>query len=413
MIRSMRSESPTRTISVGGILADIAGFSSDAIQTAADALKATGGGLIALSAGTFILTGPVRLYSNIHLKGQGPATVLKKADGFISGFADDVDYGVDYAVVADSGGFAAGMGILIKDTLNRSGWGTSTSKIIRVIGNTIYFDRLTLMDYSMKNDGTVSTASSMIEAVKVENVTVSDMALDGNKENNFSMDSCRGGAVYFHKAMSCTLANAEIRDYNGDGVSWQITRGITLDAVEVSGCTGIGMHPGTGSANTIVRNCSSRHNGVDGLFVCWRVQNSVFSNNEFSGNAESGISIGHKDSGNLFEGNRIRSNGRAGIVVRGEESHNSADNNTYRGNIIEDNGVGRSGCGILFEAATKGNTIQGNTIRGNTIPGNTVRNADGCGQIAGIVSPGGFEGISISGNVMSGHAGGDLATHLK
>jgi hypothetical protein len=32
--------------------------------------------------------------------------------------------------------------------------------------------------------------------------------------------------------------------------------------------------------------------------------------------------------------------------------------------------------------------------------------------MAGIVSPGGFEGISISGNVMFGHTGGDLATHL-
>ncbi len=412
MRSSTRGENSNRTISVGGVFADIAGFNSDAIQIAADALKASGGGLILLSAGTFTMTGPIRLFSHIHLKGQGPATVLKKADGFISGFADDVDYGVDYAVVADPDGFAAGMGILVKDAQNRSGWGTSTSKILRVSGNTIFFDRLTLMDYSMKNDGTLSTASSMIEAIKVENVTVSDIALDGNKENNFLMDSCRGGAVYFHKAASCTLANTEIRDYNGDGVSWQITCGITLDAVEVSGCTGIGMHPGTGSANTIVRNCSSRHNDVDGLFVCWRVQDSVFSNNEFSANAESGISIGHKDSGNLFEGNRIRSNGRAGIVVRGEEAHNSADNNTYRGNIIEDNGVGRSGCGILFEAATKGNTIQGNTIRNNTILGNTVGNADGCGQMAGIVSPGGFEGISISGNVMSGHIGGDLATHL-
>ena len=394
-----RTELPL-IIMVGGNSADIAGYDSHAIQIAADALKSKGGGRIELSAGVFTLTGPVRLYSNIHLTGQGDKTVLKKVDGFVSTFADDVDYGVNCAKVTDPSGFAVGMGILINDTQHCKGWVTSTSKIAKVVGDTIYFDRLTLMDYKMVNDGTVSTASSMIEAIKVENVTVSNVLLDGNKGKNNKMDGCRGGAIYFHKARSCKLENVEIRDYNGDGVSWQITRDISLDNVDVSGCTGIGMHPGTGSFNTTVKNCRSHHNGIDGLFVCWRVQNGVFSNNAFYENAASGISIGHKDTGNLFEGNHIHTNGKAGIIVRREDLQNSADDNIYRNNIIEDNGVCRSGCGILFESQVKGNIIQGNTIR-NSKDGN---------QAAGIVSLYGYSDISVFDNIMTGHINCDIET---
>jgi hypothetical protein len=385
------------TITVGGDSADIAGYDSHAIQIAADALKASGGGRIELKAGVFELEGPVRLYSNIHLTGQGDKTILKKADGFISAFADDVDYGANYAKVIDPSGFKAGIGILIKDIQHQYGWVTSTSKITKVIGNAIYFDRLTLMDYQMKDGGTVSTASSMIEAIKAENVIVSDLLLDGNKDWNDTMDGCRGGAVYLHKVSACRLENVVIRNYNGDGVSWQITKDISLDNVEVSGCTGIGMHPGTGSFNTSVRNCSAHNNGIDGLFVCWRVQESAFQNNSFYENGASGISIGHKDSGDLFEGNHIHSNAMAGITVRDEDVQNSANNNIFRGNIIENNGVGLPGCGILIKSAVSGNIIEGNTIR-NTVSGN---------QIAGIVSHCGFSALTICDNIMSGHEKGD------
>jgi hypothetical protein len=387
----------SRTITVGGNSADIAGYDSHTIQIASDTLKANGGGRIELSAGVFVLEGPVRLYSNICLTGQGKKTVLKKADGFSSCFADDVDYGVDYAKVSDPSGFKAGIGILIKDNQHQAGWVTSTSKIIKVVGDTIYFDRLTLMDYQMKNGGSVSTASSMIEAIKVENVIVSNLLLNGNKDRNDTMDGCRGGAIYLHKASACRLENVVITNYNGDGVSWQITKDIALDNVEVSGCSGIGMHPGTGSVNTSVCNCSSHNNGIDGLFVCWRVQNSIFVNNSFYRNGYSGISIGHKDSGNLFESNCISLNGRAGIIVRAEDEQNNADDNIYRCNIIENNGVGQPGFGILFESAVIDNIIQSNTIR----------NTDGGNQVAGIVSPCGFSAISICDNIMSGHEKGD------
>ena len=92
-----------RTIIVGGSGAEIKGFSSQAIQTAINALRAQGnGGTILLTAGSFDITAPVKLYSNMSLKGEGPMTILKKCKGYSSPFAIDADYGELQVTVNDA-----------------------------------------------------------------------------------------------------------------------------------------------------------------------------------------------------------------------------------------------------------------------------------------------------------------------
>ncbi len=66
-----RPSVPARTITVGGDQADIQGFTSDAIQTAVEAVRHSGGGSVRLTAGTFDMTAPVRLYSGVSLIGSG------------------------------------------------------------------------------------------------------------------------------------------------------------------------------------------------------------------------------------------------------------------------------------------------------------------------------------------------------
>lgn len=162
-----------KVIRVGGPNADISGFNSGALQIAADALKTHESGVIEMSEGVFEMIGPVRLYNNIHLKGQGRATVLKKAPGISSSFAEDVDYGVFSARIAEPGSFKVGTGILIKDSVNAVDWVTSTSKIIAVDRDTIYFDRHTLMNYYKDKNGIITNACPVIEVIKAENVKIS------------------------------------------------------------------------------------------------------------------------------------------------------------------------------------------------------------------------------------------------
>lgn len=359
----MKIFKPVYTIKVGGIDADICGFDSGAIQMASDLLKLRGGGIIQLSEGEFRMNGPVRIYSNIHIVGKGKDTILKKKDGFKSKFLTDVDYCVKDAELEDTSGFAVGDGILILDDKNNNGWTTSTSKIIGKEGNKIYFDRYTNIDYQRIENGMITNACSIIEGIKVENIKISNLAIDGSKSTNYKMDGCRGGAIYLHKAKFCEIENVTVSNFFGDGISWQTTENITLRNTETFGCTGFGLHPGTGSYTSIVEECLSHDNGRDGIYVCWRVKNSIFRNNIFCKNQESGVCIGHKDTDNIFENNKILENGKAGINVRLEPLGSEANNNIFRKNIIVNNGNEIGGYGFLFEMSVSGNIIEENIIR--------------------------------------------------
>jgi parallel beta-helix repeat protein len=384
-------------IRVGGNGADIAGYDSIAMQTAADALRSRGGGTILLSEGVYAMYGPVRLYSGMTLKGRGKGTVLKKAEGVVSAFAQDVDYGVLCARVADPAGFRAGTGIQVKDASSAAGYTVSTSKAVAVEGDTIYFDRRTIMDYVGENGGEISSACSVIEAIKADGVRICDLAVDGNGSRNPWIDGCRGGGIYLSKASRCTVENVLVHDFNGDGISWQITGDIAVRNTEVSGCAGSGLHPGTGTERSLVEGCRLIGNQGDGIFVCWRVCNCVFRNNEFSGNGANGICIGHRDTDNIFEGNVIRENRVSGVMTRIETEGNRADRNAYRRNTVEDNGGPEGGSGFLFLSA----------VRGNVIEENTIGDSGAKRQRTGI-SGDGLSGLTVRNNVFRGHALGDM-----
>ena len=380
------------TVRVGGASSDIPGYDSNAIQMAADLARSRGSGIVLLSAGEYEMIGPVRLYDGTSLRGQGNSTVLKKTTGFSVPLAIDVDYGTYSVCVADSRAFRPGTGIQISDGLRKDGWDVSTSKVVAVEGQNIVFDRRTIQNYEAGNEGIVSNACTIIEIMKAHNVTVSDLLIDGNKTENLRMDNCRGGAIFIHKSSGCCVDNVTIRNFYGDGISWQITDDISVHNTEIHNCTGFGLHPGSGSARSVVESCHSHDNGSNGLFLCWSVQYGKFSNNVFCDNS-GGISIGHKDSDNLFENNRICRNKYNGVYIRKEIESNKPHRNIFKGNIIEDNGNGDNGAGFFFETPVDGNVIEDNRI-GDTGSGR---------QKTGIVCRGGNGWLDMKGNVMYGH----------
>lgn len=357
-IRKARQE-----ISVGGPDADIPGFTSDAVNLALDALKTRGGGTVKLNPGIFEITGPIRLLSNTSLTGSGESTVLRKCNGFSTSFIIDADWGMLKAIVKDASGFSKGMGIQLYDDEHKQGWDVTTAIITDIENNTIYFDNRTVNDYISSLNGTVSNACSIIEAVGIENVKISDLAIEGNKTNNDYINGCRGGGIYLHKSKNCAVENVKITGFNGDTYSWQITENITLRGCEAADGNGLGFHPGTGSDHSVVENCISHNNKGDGIFLCWRVQNGIFRNNTVYANGDNGISIGHKDTDNIFENNHVFENSNHGVFFRNENEQNGGHRNTFTNNIIENNGMARESSGFFIGGETHDIDITGNTIR--------------------------------------------------
>ena len=369
----VRPQNPGRTITVGGDKADIRGYTSQAIQTAIDALHNLGGGTVKILPGNYDVIAPVKLFSNIALIGSGSATVLKKSKGARTRFIVDAGYGELQLTVADASGFSPEMGIQIFDSESKNAWDVTTAVITAINGNIIHIDNYLIRDYIAGNEGTVSNACSVISAVEAENVTIADLTIDGNRESNDALNGCRGGGIYLHKVHGALVENVTVKKFNNDGISWQITEDVTVRNCEISGCANAGLHPGTGSPRTLIEGNNSHDNDNFGLFVCWRVRNGIVRNNLFVHNGQNGINTGHMDTDMLYEKNQISDNGSDGVTLRNESRPNAPHRSVFKSNLVENNGWRNGGYGFSFKSPAEGVILEDNTIQ-NT-KGNSQKTA--------------------------------------
>lgn len=390
---------PEKKITVGGGSANIPGYTSEAIQTAIDAIHNTNnGGTVFLLPGNYNITAPVRLYDNIVLMGSGAKTVLKKCTGFRSAFALDADYGELQITVSDASGFKPGMGVAIYDEGQRSGWDLTTATITAIKGNVIFIDDYLLRDYHADKKGTLSNSCSVISAIGAENVMIANLTVDGSRESNDMIDGCRAGGIYLHKVHKAIVENVIVRNFNSDGISWQITEYVTVRNCEITGCSNSGLHPGTGSPFTVIEGNNSHDNDGYGLFVCWRVRNGVVRNNSLHNNGINGISTGHKDTDMLFADNHIYENGADGIHLRGELPLNAPHRSIFKNNLIENNGMKEKGYGLSVNCPAEGVVLEGNIIR-RTGKGN---------QVAAVYLMKNSLPVEMKKNKISGHSGGEV-----
>ncbi len=301
-------------------------------------------------------------------------------------------------MVEDPSGFVPGMSVQIWDEPQSSCWNVSSGTITDIKENLLYIDSYLVRDYRADKGGWVSNAGSGISIKDAENVVVSNFVIDGNRANHERVDGCNGGGVAIFKSKQITIDHIHVKDFNGEGITWQITENVTIQNCEIEGCANMGMHPGTGSPKSRILNNNSHHNDVDGMFICWRVHHSVVRGNQFHHNGRYGICTGHKDSDVVFEENHIFENGSDGVNLRGENSRNSPHRNTFSNNIIENNG--QSGEGYGFSVYS--------TPQELIIKDNTIRDTDRGTQKAGIFLQGDVPEVTLKGNRMSGHERGDV-----
>jgi hypothetical protein len=363
------------TVSVGAAEADVVGTDNAAIQRAVDRVAAAGGGIVLLKAGTYTLKNSVRLASHITLRGEGPEkTILQKARGVKSRLALDADYGEFQATVEDSRGFAPGMGVTIVDKASRSGWVPSVRTVVRIEGQTLYFDRFLHMDYSVANAGEVFNTFPLVAGYEVEDVRVEKLTVDGDRASSEILDGCQAGGIYFFHSKRMTIRNCVARDFPGDGISTQFVEEPVVENCEAYRNAELGIHLGTGALRGLVRYNLAHDNGQDGLYLCWRVQHARYEENQSWNNGQDGISLGHKDTDNFFFKNVVKGNRRAGVFFRNESENNAASRNTFKENTVEDNGrPDAPGYGIRIEGATRDLRFISNIIRGTREGGKDIQ----------------------------------------
>lgn len=378
--------------------ADVVGNDNVALQKAAQMLKP--GDTLQIGPGTYEMHNSLFVPSGVTVRGTAGKTILMKSRGVESALTDDGDYGENILRVAEPEKFRPGMGIAVVDDQLKSGWDISISSITGIKGSILSINPRTLRDYDMaKNHARVRNTIPILCAIDAEKVTFEDIIVDGNRAANAYIDGCRGGAIYMYNVKDIIVRNCTARNYNGDGISFQITDNVQILNSESYGHAGYGIHPGTGSERPLVKGCRMHDNGQIGLFLCWRVKHGSFEDNIIQDNGNYGISIGHKDTDNVFVNNTIARNGSSGVYFRQETMANSGHRNTFRNNRVLDNGNAKSGYGFYILPSAGNLVIENNHIAETRRSGGTQR--------IGIYKAVGTGSVQSGKNDMSGHIEAD------
>jgi parallel beta-helix repeat protein len=352
---------------------DIRGADHRALQAAVDHVARLGGGTVRIGPGCYLLRNALTLRDNVRVCGVPGKTVLAVCDGARSRLSADGDCNERQVTLEDASAFRVGDGIAVRDTQSASGFTVTTATLTaRVDEHTFRISAPLYLDYLVSLKATAHLAFPAVGGWGVRNAAVEGVTVAGNRARAEHVDGCRAGGIYLFECDGVTVRDCVVRDYNGDGISFQVSRGVTVEGCLCEHNAGLGLHPGSGSQAPVVRHNRSLNNGGDGLFVCWRVQHGLFEGNEVRGNQGAGVSIGHKDTDNVFRDNTITGNGRAGVLFRAESEPMGAHRNVFECNRILDNGAAEpgeaAGAAVVVRGPHHGLVFRGNTL-GSSSPG--------------------------------------------
>ena len=350
------------TIRVGVEEGDLRGSDNRALQAAVDYVAGLGGGTVQIGPGTFEMHDSLHLRANVTVQGEPGLTILRKAPARVTPLTLDGDFGEQQFTVQDAAGIGVGQGVAIWDN-HAHGFHTTVARITGQKGSTFSIDKPLMADCLVSEKAMAATLYPVVSGYDTLGVVLRGLTIEGNKEANAYLDGCRGGGIFLYRAFGARIENCVVRNYNGDGISFQQSNDVVVTGCTCEGNSQLGLHPGSGSQRPTIRDCVARNNGTDGLFLCWRVRFGVFENNLLENNGRFGISIGHKDTDNLLQKNLIRRNGAEGVFFRNESAGMAAHRNRLVANTIEDNGQQPGTAGIRVRGATEDLHFENNIVR--------------------------------------------------
>ncbi len=351
------------SITVGRGDGQINGSDDRAIQAGIDYLGALGGGTLKILPGAYHLNNAIYLRSNIRIEGSGDETVLAKNPSVSTPLAIDSDwYDADVTVIKSTG-FEVGYGVCLRaKTPHHGGSNVIKRTIIAKEGNRLWLDRSLEKNFWADHEARISTLFPILSGEHICDVEIRDLVLDGNRSNNQHLDGNYAGCIFMQDCDRITVDNVEARNYNGDGISWQICHDVTVRNCRSLNNADLGLHPGSGSQRPIMQDNYLAGNRL-GLFFCWGVKHGLAENNRILDNRQYGISIGHRDTDNIIRLNQIEGSGEVGITFRNEPNEGrSPHRNIVENNRITNSGSDKDGIGIDIQGETQSITIQENQI---------------------------------------------------
>ncbi len=347
------------TVTVGPQNADIVGDDQRAIQAAIDYVARLGGGRVQILPGTYRLRNAIYLQSKIHLIGAGKATVLIKEPSTKTTLRADSDWYDQEITLQNADGFQVGDGICLQAHHASTGARTVVKRtLVARSGNRFKLDKPLRENFWQLEQATCSTLFPLISGEFIEGVTIENVVLDGNREQNDELDGNYAGCIFLQDCNHIHIRGVIARNNHGDGISWQICHDVVVEECVSENNHGLGLHPGSGSQRPVIRNNVLRGNDI-GIFFCWGVKYGLAEKNQIEQNRV-GISIGHRDTDNLIVDNMIERSVEHGVLFRPERGPDFAGhrNRIERNRFIDNSPAG--GAVIEIQGGTEAIQIVGN-----------------------------------------------------
>lgn len=302
---------------------------------AAVAAKGSGGVIVRIPAGVYLMHDALHLRSGVRIVGE-TGTVLRNVPSVVSRIPNYLGFGHYEFTVAEPEKFRVGMGVHILDD-NAFGFYTTVGTIVARRGDQFFINRPFAHDYHTAHNGRVISVHSLVEGENVHHASLENITLDGDLEHESNpLNGCRGGGVFLIGCGNVSLRRVEVTRYKGDAISFQQCHDILVDSCHVHHNAGGGIHPGSGSVRYVIRGNRSHDNGGYGIFYCLRTTHSICTGNDIRQNAQAGISIGERDTDHVIAHNTIAGNAKAGVEFR-VPVHTSGDRVILRANAIGPN----------------------------------------------------------------------------
>ena len=352
------------TITVGPKQADLVGSSDRVLQAAVDYVARLGGGTVRILPGTYTLRNAVFLPSKIRILGSGADSVVTKIASQSVALAADSDWYDQEITLADGKGFRVGDGVVLRAKNPHTGGAEVIKRtLVARSGNRFKLNDGLRKNLWLSGEPTCSSLFPLFTSEHTADVRIENIALDGNKANNENFNGNYGGCIFLQDCNRYTIRGVEARNYNGDGISFQICHDVVVENCHSHDNANLGVHPGSGAQRPLIRNNRLERNDL-GLFWCWGVKYGLAENNKINANRSYGISIGHNDTDNVMRHNEITGSGKVGILFRNDSRGEDfwPNRNTVENNRIINSG-GAEGVAIDIQGNTKDVVIANNDIR--------------------------------------------------
>jgi hypothetical protein len=349
-------------ISVGPQKADLVGSDHRAIQAAVDYVSGLGGGTVHILPGTYRFRNAVRLRSGVRIVGSDLDSILIKEPSVKTALAENSDWYDQEVTLTNASGFEIGDGIVLRTrNPNNGSFDTHKRTLVARSGKRFKLDQMLVENFWLKGSASAATLFAIFDGFRVSDISIENICLDGNRVNNEFLNGNYVGCIFLRESNRIRLSGVTARNFNGDGISWQVCHDVRVENCHSHDNAGFGLHPGSGSQRPVVTDCKLERNDI-GFFFCWGVKWGLVEKNTMTDNKRFGVSIGHNDTDNVVRNNEVLRSGKTGIYLRQEHGPGfSPSRNRLEANRVVDSGP-ESGVAIDIEGQTESVTVSRNVL---------------------------------------------------